>query len=68
MTKTFKLMPIMEVVPGFALDLYGEDEKADSWEFTRSDVRAKARAFLFEEKPLLLIANHLARRSAAAKL
>ena len=47
----------MELVPGFALDLSGEDENGDSWDFTRSDMRAKARALLLEEKPFLLIGS-----------
>ena len=43
-TKTLKLMPSMELVPGFALDLSGEHENGNSWDFTRADMRAKARA------------------------
>ena len=50
-TKTLKLMPSMELVPGFALDLSGEDENGNSWDFTRADMRAKARALLLETKP-----------------
>ena len=29
-TKTFKLMPSMELIPGFALESSGEDENGDS--------------------------------------
>ena len=50
-TKTLKLMPSMGLIPGFALDLSGEDENGDSWDFTRADMRAKARALLLETKP-----------------
>ena len=56
-TKALKLMPSMELVPGFALDLSGEDENGNSWDFTRPDMRAKARALLLEEKPFLLIGS-----------
>ena len=56
-TKTLKLMPSMELIPGFALDLSGEDENGESWDFTRADMRAKARALLFEEKQFLLISS-----------
>ena len=56
-TETFKLLPSMELVPGFAFDLSGEDENGESWDFTRADMRAKARAFLLEEKPFLLIGS-----------
>ena len=54
---TLKLMPSMELIPGFALDLSGEDENGESWDFTRADMRAKARALLLEEKPFLLIGS-----------
>ena len=56
-TKALKLMPSMELVPGFALDLSGEGENGNSWDFTRPDMRAKARALLLEEKPFLLIGS-----------
>ena len=50
-------MPSMELIPGFALDLSGEDENGDSWDFTRADMRAKARTLLLETKPFLLIGS-----------
>ena len=56
-TKTLKLMPSMGLVPGFALDLSGEDENGESWDFTRADMRAKARALVLEEQPFLLIGS-----------
>ena len=56
-TKTFKLMPSMELIPRFALDLSGEDENGDSWDFTRADMSAKARALLLETKPFLTIGS-----------
>ena len=56
-TKTLKLMPSMELIQGFALNLSGEDENGESWDFTRADMRAKARALLLEEKPFLLIGS-----------
>ena len=56
-TNAVKLMPSLEVVPGFALDLSGEDENRDSWDFTMPDMRAKARAFLLPEKPFVLIGS-----------
>ena len=45
-TKTLKLMPSMGLIPGFALDLSGEDENGNAWDFTRADMRAKARALM----------------------
>ena len=56
-TKTLKLMPSMGLVPGFALDLSGEDENGESLDFTRAEMRAKARALVLEEQPFLLIGS-----------
>ena len=56
-TKTLKLTPSTGLIAGFALNLSGEDENGDSWDFTRADMRAKAKALLLETKPFLLIGN-----------
>ena len=56
-TKTLKLMPSMELVPGFALHLSGEGENGDSWDFTRLGTRANAKAFLLDENLFLLIGS-----------
>ena len=42
-TKAMKLMPGLELVPGFALDLSGNDGEGNAWDFTRADMREKAR-------------------------
>ena len=56
-TKAMKLMPSLELVPGFALDLSGEDEKGHAWDFTRADMREKAKALVLREKPYVLIGS-----------
>ena len=56
-TQTLRLMPSMELFPGFALDMSGEDGNGDSWDFTRSDMRAKARALLPKEQLFLMIGS-----------
>ena len=56
-TKVAKLLPSLRIFPGFALDLSGEDENGESLDFTRADMRAKARALVLEEQPFLLIGS-----------
>ena len=56
-TKAMKLMPSLELVPGFALDLSGDDEKGHAWDFTRADMREKAKALVLREKPYVLIGS-----------
>ena len=48
MTKALKLLPSLELLPGFALDLSGVDEEGQSWDFTRAEKREKARALLLK--------------------
>ena len=56
-TRATKLLPSLRLLPGFALDLSGEDEEGQSWDFTRLEMREKARALLLTTKPLLLIGS-----------
>ena len=56
-TKALKLLPILKLLPGFALDLSGEDDEGQSWDFTRAQMREKARALVLKTKPLLLIGS-----------
>ena len=49
--KAMKLMPGLELVPGFALDLSGNDEEGNAWDFTRADMRVKAKALVMRESP-----------------
>ena len=55
--KAMKLMPSLELVPGFALDLSGNDEEGHAWDFTRADMREKAKALVLKEKPFVLIGS-----------
>ena len=56
-TKAMKMMPGLELIPGFALDLSGSDENGDAWDFTRADMREKAKALVLREKPYVLIGS-----------
>ena len=56
-TKALKLLSSLELPPGFALDLSGENDEGQSWDFTRTEMREKARALLLKEKPLVLIGS-----------
>ena len=53
--KALKMMPNFSLVPCFALDLSGQDEAGYSWEFTRADMRAKAREMVTSLKPLFVV-------------
>ena len=54
-TRALKMMPNFSLVPGFALDLSGQDEAGNSWDFTRADMRAKAREMVTTLKPLFVV-------------
>ena len=56
-TKVAKLLPSLRILPGFALDLFGTDDEGQNWDFTRVEMREKARALLLKTKPLLLIGS-----------
>ena len=56
-TKAAKLLPSLRLLPGFALDFSGEDDEGQSWDFTRAEMREKARALVLKTKPLLLIGS-----------
>ena len=56
-TKVMKLMPSLDLVPGFALDLSGNDENGHAWDFTRADMREKAKALVLKERPYVLIGS-----------
>ena len=56
-TKALKLMPSLELVLGFARDLSGNDEEGQAWDFTRADMREKAKALVLREKPFVLIGS-----------
>ena len=44
-------------MPGFALDLSGNDAEGNAWDFTRADMREKAKALVMREKPFVLIGS-----------
>ena len=56
-TKAFKLLPSLDFLPGFALELSGEDDEGQTWDFIRTEMQEKARALLLKEKPLVLIGS-----------
>ena len=56
-TKAMKLMPGLELIPGFALDLSSNDENGNAWDFTRADMREKAKALVLRAKPYVLIGS-----------
>ena len=56
-TAALKLLPGLNLVPGFALDLTTKDENGEEWDFTKADRRAKARSKVEEEKPYCLIGS-----------
>ena len=58
----------MELLSGLALDLSGEDDEGQNWDFTRVEMRKKAQAFLLKEKPPVLIGSPPALRSATGRL
>ena len=37
-TRALKLLPSLELLPGFALDLSGEDEEGNFWDFSRIEM------------------------------
>ena len=52
-----ELLPQLNIDPGLALDLTTTDEMGRPWDFSRADMKAKARAKLRKEKPDLLIGS-----------
>ena len=56
-TKTLKMLPTIGLIPGFALDLTGQDEAGESWDFTRAEMRAKARALVLSTRPLFVVGS-----------
>ena len=56
-TRVLKMMPNFSLAPGFALDLSGQDEDGDSWDFTRADMRSKARNMVINLKPLFVVGS-----------
>ena len=56
-TRALKMLPSMNLQPGFALDLTGEDEEGNAWDFTQAHMREKARKKVDEEEPTLLIGS-----------
>ena len=56
-TAAAAMMPDLEVVPGFALDVSGCDEHGEIWDFTREDMRRKARKLRDEVGPMFLIGS-----------
>ena len=55
-TKALKMLPSMGLSAGFALDLTGEDE-GNSWDFTKAEMREKARKKVDQEQPKVLIGS-----------
>ena len=55
--KALKLLPSMKLLPGFALEVFGEDDEGQIWDFMRAEMREKAWALLRKEKPLVFIGS-----------
>jgi hypothetical protein len=56
-TKTIKMMPSCEVLPGFALDLTTHDTDGRAWNFDEAEMRQRARKRQDTEKPMFLIGS-----------
>jgi hypothetical protein len=54
-TRAFKLLPGLNLVPGSALDWGTKGEHGEGWDFTKEDRRAKARRKVEEDTPYRLI-------------
>ena len=56
-TEALKLLPSLGLSAGFALDLTTVDGRGHSWDFTKKEMRDKARDKVVREKPTLLIGS-----------
>ena len=56
-TAALKLLPGLGLSAGFALDLTTTDENGDSWDFTKEQMKDKARKIVRTEEPMLLIGS-----------
>ena len=56
-TAASKLLPGLNLIPGFALDLTTADVDGRLWDFDSKDMRERALKKLREEKPLLLVGS-----------
>ena len=56
-TQALKLLPGLGLAAGFALDLTTTDEDGNSWDFTKEQMKEKARVKVRTEEPMLLIGS-----------
>ena len=56
-TKATKLLPELNVIPGFALDLTTADSDGRLWDFDEKEMRDRALKKVREEKPMLLVGS-----------
>ena len=54
-TKALKMMPHLDLTPGFAYVLTNCDENGEPWDFSRKEMRDKAYANVEKEKPYMLV-------------
>ena len=58
-TNAAKLLPGMNIIPGFALDLTTVDEHGQPWDFAKTDMRQACREMIRREKPTLVVGSPL---------
>ena len=56
-TKATELLPELNVIPGFALDLTTADSDGRLWDFDEKEMRDRAMKKVTEEKPMLLVGS-----------
>jgi len=56
-TKALKLLPGLGLTAGFALDLTTTDDDGNSWDFTKEEMKEKARNKVRNEEPMLLVGS-----------
>ena len=56
-TKAMKLIPSLDLLPGYALDLTGCDSEGNPWDFTCPKMRQKARDLVAEHEPYMIIGS-----------
>lgn len=56
-TAAAKLLPELNVIPGFALDLATSDADGQAWDFDTPEMRDRARQRLMREQPMLLVGS-----------
>jgi len=56
-TRALKMLPALGLTAGFALDLTNSDADGRAWDFTKADMRERARRRVAEEKPMVLVGS-----------